>query len=92
MALEQIIDILVNTPWSVVIFKLIAVLFSIGYLAYVVIFYQQQQKIIENTLIYYNKLISPQANTIPKNATLSALAILQTVFGLLLVIFSLLFL
>ena len=89
---ETIINFIINTSWPLVIFKFGSVIFALGYLIYAFVYFQQQQRIIKNTLIYYNKLVNPSLNIPPKNTILTALAILQIFFGLFLLVFSIFFL
>jgi hypothetical protein len=69
----------------------LATIFSIGYLGYAVVFYQQLLKMEKNALIYYHLLYFPDKKTKPPKPILFSFGLLQLTIGLVLLIISLLF-
>jgi hypothetical protein len=70
-------------------FKAIALIFSLGYLVYGVVFLQQQNKMEKNALIYEHLLDDPTSNTQQGRSIIFALALLQLTVGLVLLFTSL---
>lgn len=86
----NIINPLLQLNWAGIVFKIIAVLFSVGYLGYGLIFQQQIVKMEKNALIYYYLLEHPDEPGKPPKPLLFSFSLLQLFIGVILLIMSLL--
>jgi len=71
------------------LFKIAALIFSLGYLIYGIIFLQQQNKMEKNALIYEHLLDDPTNPSQHGRSILFSLALLQLTLGLFLLFTSL---
>jgi hypothetical protein len=92
MVIENLIKQLIVLDWYRLLIKVFALICSGGYLIYSLIYYQQVIKMSRNTLIFYHWLDNLDNQTPEKKPTLVALAVLQIVFGVFLLLLSIFFL
>lgn len=90
MDLVKAIDVLIKLDWVGIIFKVVAVLFSVGYLGFGVIFHQQLAKMEKNALIYYDLIDQPDGTKKPTKPLIFSFSLLQLSIGVVLLIISLL--
>jgi len=83
------IEILKSLNYFGLFFKITAIIFSLGYLIYGVVFLQQQNKMEKNALIYEHLLDDPTSNTQQGRSIIFALSLLQLTLGLMLLFTSL---
>lgn len=86
----NIINLTLQLNWAGIIFKIIAVLFSLGYFGYGLIFQQQVVKMEKNALIYYYLLEHPNEAGKPPKPLLFSFSLLQLFMGVVLIFMSLL--
>lgn len=93
MQIESFFQELLVLDWFRVLFKLVTILFTLGYLIYTLIYYQQVIKMGRNVLIFYHQLANPHhTGSSSKKPLIVAFAILQILFGVSLLLLSLFFL
>ena len=90
MELIEVVNTILNYSWLNILFKIIAVFLSIGYLGYAAVYHQQLLKMERNALIYYHLLFSPDSQNKPPKPILFSFSLLQLTIGLVLLIISLL--
>lgn len=89
----DIIDLVQNLRelnWLDLIFKIIALIFALGYLGYSIIFHQQLVKMKNNALVYYHLLNYPNSTDKPTPPMILSFSVLQLFIAVFLIIISLL--
>ena len=89
MDLVSLIKTFSQLEWFGLIFKAIAILFSVGYLVYSLIFQQQLIKMEKNALVYYYLLEHPESTEPPPKPLIFSFGLLQLFIGIALIIVSL---
>lgn len=90
MELIEAINTILNYNWLNIVFKIVAIFLSIGYLSYAIVYHQQLLKMERNALIYYHLLFSPDNQDKPPKPVLFSFSLLQLTIGLVLLVVSLL--
>ena len=75
--------------WFAIIFKIVALILSLGYIIYAFIYLQQLSKMEKNALVYEHLLTNPDSVNQPGRSILFSLALLQLLVGFCLLIISL---
>lgn len=89
MDLVNLFQTLNQLEWFGLIFKIIAIIFSVGFFGYSVIFQQQLIKMEKNALIYYYLLEHPENTDSPPRPLIFSFGLLQLFVGITLIIVSL---
>jgi len=89
MDLNGPINIILGLSWPHLIFQLAAIIFSVGYLGYALIYHQQLIKMAKNTLVYEYLLTDPEQTQKPNQTILHSLSLLQLLLGAFMLIMSL---
>lgn len=89
MAIDILVNLLLSLDWFRIIFKVVAMTLSLGYLIYTVIFYQQLVKMEKNALIYHHLLHDPDNLTQAGKPILFALSMLQLLIAVIMLLISL---
>ncbi len=87
--MDALILLLKNLNWVNLVFKIIALIFSVGYLVYSVIYQQQLIKMEKNALIYYHLLNHPESSGNSPHSLLFSFSMLQLFISVGLMIISL---
>ncbi|OGK64620.1 hypothetical protein A2313_03410 [Candidatus Roizmanbacteria bacterium RIFOXYB2_FULL_41_10] len=87
--MDAAILLLKDLNWLSLVFKIIALIFSVGYLVYSIIYQQQLVKMEKNALIYYHLLNHPGSSDESPHSLLFSFSMLQLFIGIVLIIISL---